>query len=124
MKTKTKVILFILAALYLLTRWARMHLDLPVFFRHHFTDLLFVPLQLITALWLTRLVKRDPKIQIPLVWVVLQVVFVCFIFEWYMPNYGAEREKFTGDILDVAMYMLGGTAFVLFQLWENRTSQN
>lgn len=123
MKTKTKVTLFILAALYLLTRWARIHVDLPAFFRNHFTDLLFVPVQLITSLWLTRLVKRDPTIRISLVWIILQVVFVAFMFEWYMPNYGADREKFTGDILDVAMYALGGIAFVVFQFWETRTSR-
>jgi hypothetical protein len=107
-----------LLALYGATRWAREHLDLPVFFRDHFTDLLFIPVQLIAALWITRIVRRDMELRISAIWVVLQVVLVSVLFEWYMPTYGAQRTHFTADLKDVAMYVLGGAWFMWFQYWE------
>lgn len=121
MKRWAKIVLLVLIILYFITRWARNHVDaLPDFFRNHFTDLLFIPVQLIIALWGTRLLKRDPNIQISLVWIIVQVIFVSFLFEWYMPNYGADTNKFTGDFIDVLMYVVGGFLFVVFQQLESK----
>ncbi len=123
MKWQAKIWLILLVGLYFGTRWARIHLSLPDFFRFHFTDLLFVPVQLMGALWLTRLVKRDQTIRIDAVWIVLQVLFVSLLFEWYMPRYGADQAKFTGDWRDVCMYVIGGFGFFFFQRWETKSQK-
>jgi len=123
MKRSALIGWLLLLALYALTRWGRAHVELPVFFRNHFTDLLFVPVQLIAALWITRMIRRDRQLRISAIWVVLQVILVSVWFEWYMPNYGGIRSQlFTADLTDVAMYVLGGVGFLWFQYWECRSA--
>ena len=115
MKLRAKIALLTLIGLYFITRWARTEELLPGFFRNHFTDFLFIPVQLLIALWGTRLIKRDTEIRVPVSWVAVQVIFVSLLFEWYLPVYSANAPDFTADPVDVGMYVLGGLVFIFFQ---------
>jgi glycopeptide antibiotics resistance protein len=106
----------ILMALYAVTRIARDYVrDIPIFFRYHFTDLLFVPAMGCFALFFVRLIKKDATIQIPTLTVFFQVALISLYFEFYLPTYRSHVHPYTGDWTDVLMYFLGGVLFVFLQ---------
>lgn len=106
---KLKIAPFVLFLLYLITVIFRS--ELPSFFRFHFTDLLFVPLQLIIALCGLRIIKQNKQLKIPVMLIVLVVLLDSVLFEWYLPNFSQNARLFTGDFSDVLMYVIGGILF-------------
>ncbi|MCR9174250.1 MAG: hypothetical protein NXI10_17265 [bacterium] len=98
-------------SVYFLVRWAYIFGTTGIL-RWYLTDLLFVPAMCIFGLILVRRIKNDADIQIPWYSVLLQVIAVSLYFEWYLPN---QDVKYTSDPIDVAMYALGGVAFLLVQ---------
>jgi peptidoglycan/LPS O-acetylase OafA/YrhL len=115
MQRRSIFLLLILAFAYACTKWAKHHFQLHPFFRDHFTDLLFIPMQLTLALTAVRFLKRDQTIRIPILQVIATVIAMIALFEWYLPNYGKDRQQHTGDLIDAAMYVLGGAFFLLCQ---------
>ena len=59
-----------------------------------------------------RILKRDREIKVRWWHVILQVIFVSWYFEWYLP---ANNQKYTGDPVDVVMYVTGGLLFLAIQ---------
>jgi hypothetical protein len=96
---------------YLLIKHAGIRYLLPDFVAYHLTDLLFIPLQLYSCLWITRILKRDRELLIPLRLILFVTVSMSILFEWYLPHYG----RGTADLVDVLMYFTGGTIFYFAQ---------
>ena len=83
----------------------------PILFLHgHFTDLLAVPVIANLGLWFQRIIagKRSIYVLKP-GHVIFIVVYISLVFEWLLPKY--DPQKYTGDWLDVLLYILGGLFF-------------
>ncbi len=108
-------LLFLLTILYLVTRYLRAQgVELPSFFIFHFTDLLFIPIQLTICLISVRLLKRDHRICIPVSLVGCITGWMAVLFEWYLPVYKGSNQH-TPDGMDVLMYCFGGCLFLILQ---------
>jgi hypothetical protein len=99
---------------YFAVRWLR-NFTTNEFISYYLTDLLFVPAMCTFALIGVRFIKRKPDLLIPGHFVLLQTIFVSFYFEWYLPEYHGKPGWYTSDIMDVLMYILGATLFILIQ---------
>ena len=83
----------------------------PILFLHgHFTDLLAVPVIANLGLWFQRVFayKRSTYV-LKAGHLVFIVVYISIVFEWLLPKY--DQQKYTGDWLDVFLYVLGGLFF-------------
>lgn len=81
--------------------------------RGHLTDLLAVPVVANLGLWFQRNLAGKNSIYILKPGhVIFIVIYISIIFEWLLPKYNPA--KFTGDWIDVLLYILGG----LFFLWK------
>ena len=82
----------------------------------HFTDLLAVPVIANLGLWFQRFFagKRSMYV-LKAGHVIFIVIYISFVFEWLLPKYNPV--KFTGDWMDVVLYILGG---VFFFRWMNK----
>ncbi len=85
---------------------------LPELLNSYGTDLLFMPLLLSFSLWMTRFIKRDKTIILTVPMLLVVLLFVSFIFEYYLPM---RSPIYTADKMDVVMYLLGGIIFYYFQ---------
>ncbi|MCT4581561.1 MAG: hypothetical protein N4A35_09105 [Flavobacteriales bacterium] len=90
----------------------KLEVQLPELLNSYGTDLLFMPLLLSFALWMTRLIKRDHALTLTLPMLLVTFLFVSFIFEYYLP---ARSSIYTADKIDVVMYFLGGIIFYYLQ---------
>lgn len=107
--------LFLLAFLYAATRYCRIQpIEFPSFIAFHFTDLLFIPMQLTICLVTVRLVKRDKRICIPVFLVFTITGLMAVLFEWYLPVYKGSLQQ-TADATDVLMYFIGAVCFLFIQ---------
>lgn len=101
------------SVIYLLIQLARkLQFQLPELINSYVTDLLFMPLLLLFALWLTRIIKRDQSIKLTITMVLVVFVLVSTIFEYYLP---LSNNIYTADSIDVLMYLLGGIIFYYLQ---------
>lgn len=101
---------------YVILRFLRIrHPELPSFVKFQLTDLIFVPAMSTFALVFTRLIKRDQSLLIPKLTILLLVICMSFLFEWYLPTYGYADNIYTADYLDVVMYGLGGLIYLFVQ---------
>lgn len=107
--------LLLLAALYLSTRYLRLYVGgLPSFISFHFTDLLFIPMQLTVCLIVLRFLKRKSVLTIPVALVFINTILMSILFEWYLPVYNESIYQ-TTDITDVLMYFIGAFLFLFIQ---------
>lgn len=107
--------LLLLTVLYLSTRYLRLHVDgLPSFIAFHFTDLLFIPMQLTICLIVLRFLKRNNTLTIPVALAFVNTMSMSVLFEWYLPIYKGSVLQ-TADITDALMYFLGAVLFLLMQ---------
>lgn len=115
-KWRPHIVFVLLMMFYLIVRFLRVkHPELPSFFKFQITDLIFVPAMCCFALIFIRFFKRDSSLLIPWYSVLIQVLIVSVLFEWYLPKFGYADNIYTSDILDVIMYFLGGGIFILLQ---------
>lgn len=79
----------------------------------YLTDLLAVPVIANLGLWFQRIfiVKRSTYV-LKAGHIIFIVLYLSLVFEWLLPKY--RPEKFTGDWMDVLLYILGG----LFFFWR------
>lgn len=110
---KQRSIPFFLALMlvYFLVRWAYIFGETGIL-RFYLTDLLFVPAMCTFGLIGVRWIKRDRTLQLRWLHVFSQVLFVSWYFESYLPS---SHPKYTGDPIDVVMYVLGGFIFLAVQ---------
>ena len=88
-------------------------------FNGHFTDFLAVPVIANLGLWFQRvfIIKNDAYL-LKAGHVIFIIIYLSVVFEWFLPKH--YPRKFTGDWVDVLLYILGG----LFFYWRmNRPLQ-
>lgn len=85
---------------------------LPNWMRFYLNDLLCMPIVLSLCLATVRILKKDDTLFIPL-WSAIGLT-VCYVvyFEWFLPQYNS---RYTADIIDVALYVMGSGLFYRFQ---------
>jgi hypothetical protein len=103
---------YILGSLsYLLIQFCRQQdLIIPELLNNYVTDFLFMPLLLLTTLWLTRLIKRKKQLVFSVPMLITVFIYVSFVFEYYLPQ---TSTVYTADYLDIVMYFFG-TVFYYF----------
>lgn len=122
---KPVAVLSVLTLLYFTTKWLKTICPEAHFFQNHFTDLLFIPVQLTFTLIVMRLLRRGNKLLISNANIYSIVVMMCVLFELILPLSGTYRQ--TGDWIDCLMYGCGGYLYSLIQkqiftIKGNRTS--
>ncbi|MDG1657784.1 MAG: hypothetical protein P8M19_02240 [Crocinitomicaceae bacterium] len=75
------------------------------------TDLLFVPAMASVSLFFVRIIKRDHKILIGPLLLLVQTVLISFYFEWYLPNFDQNSHWYTSDMKDVIYYFIGAILY-------------
>lgn len=101
------------SAIYLTIQLIRkLKVEIPEVINSYVTDFLFMPLLLMFSLWLTRVVKRDLTIKLTIPMIVISVILISFIFEYYLPKTSL---LYTADKIDVLMYLLGGVSYYYIQ---------
>ena len=111
-----KNIYFLLfSIIYLLIKTLQLSgVDIPIV-HDYFADLLCIPIVLSICLALLQLLYSKYKYRrLELSKVVFAVIYVAIVFELFLPFYSS---TYTGDIIDVAAYCIGG---VIFQLTINK----
>lgn len=84
------------------------NISVPFWFSSYFADFLCIPLLLSYTLFLIRKIKKLPEFVLSWQMIVFATVYVSVVFEIVLPHYST---KFTGDLVDVVMYVLGGSIF-------------
>lgn len=106
-------IFVVFSIIYLIIQGARkFSFYIPELLNSYLTDFLFIPLLLMFSLWLTRVVKRDLTIKLTTPMIVISVILISFIFEYYLPQTSL---LYTADKIDVLMYLLGGLSYYYIQ---------
>lgn len=117
--------LVFLIVLYAMTKSLNVYMDTVFpFFRNHFTDLLFIPMQMTVCLIALRFLKRTNKLMIPVSLVLIITFLMAILFEWYLPVYKHSVHQ-TADVIDALMYAVGAVLFLLIQkIWfqESKTT--
>lgn len=92
--------------------WRKTDLFIPSWINGYLTDLLCIPFVLMISLAGVRLVKRNSNIEIKAWMIATIVVQYAIIFEWFLPK---RSNLYTGDWMDVGMYVIGGIVFFFIQ---------
>ena len=98
--------------IHLLFKFGRV--PVPWFISHYFADLLCMPLLLSVVVIGMRGVKKDPNLILPGSMIVMAVLYVAFVFEYWLPLHWS---RYTADVFDLLMYGVGGLGFYFFQTW-------
>ncbi len=96
----TCVCLYILIRIDRVTQWFRF----PSFIRYNFNDFLCLPIILTLTICILRYLKRDQNIELSGRLIFGEAVFYSVLFEFLLPIYSM---KYTADLIDVLMYVLG-----------------
>jgi hypothetical protein len=113
MKLLFKPYFIVLVILYFIVRLSLAYgVELSLFFKNHFTDLLCMPIVLTICLAFVRLIKKLPTYLLTPLMIISMTVFYAVLFEYLAPLNNPNQ---TGDWLDVLMYGLGGIEFWLIQ---------
>lgn len=102
----------VLSVIYLLLRILEaLHINTFTLLYHYGTDLICMPLVLGLILFIGKKIKHDLRI-LPISGILLVTVYWAFYFEFYLPS---KSSNYTGDVIDLAMYLIGMSAFILWQ---------
>jgi hypothetical protein len=94
----------------------RMPVAIPHYFNNYLTDLFAIPVIANTGLWFMRVaIVKNNHYKLSPGQVIFIVLYVSLIFEVVLPHFS---ERYTGDLMDVLMYVLGG---VFFQFTMNKS---
>lgn len=109
MKTTTLVLFWSFLGMYLFIYVAnQMGYRLCNLFQFYLADLLAVPVTATLALWLMKYVRQGNGYVLERWHMVYVVALFCTVFEVLLP---LVMERYTGDIIDVVMYIMGGLFF-------------
>lgn len=105
------LITFCLIALFI---YVANRLDLPLPFWTYFyvNDFLCMPIVLSISLAALRYIKKAETIYVPVSIILIMTGYYALYFEWLMPKINT---RYTGDIIDVALYFIGALLFYVFQ---------
>lgn len=99
--------------LYVFVRVVRMSdNNLPDFLNSYLTDLICLPLALMICLNVVRFLKRDAEFKLGILPIAILFVEYSLIFELIAPY---KSNLYTGDAVDVLMYLIGAIAFYFLQ---------
>lgn len=90
----------------------KLAVPLPLIVRFYVNDFLIVPIVLALCLIVVRWLKSNFFYQLPLVVVLYVSIMYSVIFEWFLPQF---HPRYTADIIDVMLYLLGGLVFYMLQ---------
>ncbi|MFT5847133.1 MAG: hypothetical protein ACJARX_000809 [Psychroserpens sp.] len=110
LKNQIVLALFLVALLVYLANW--LPIQLPSWVVFYLNDLLCMPIVLSLCLAVVRLYKKSNNIYAPITIVYGLTFFYTVYFEWILPQING---RYTGDLIDVVLYFIGATLFLLFQ---------
>lgn len=87
----------------------------PTWIFHYLNDFLVIPMVATAALNVVWLVKGDKNIRLNIFTIFSLVALFSIYFEFYLPM---QSHRYTGDIMDVLCYFLGGVVFYFLQKYE------
>lgn len=79
---------------------------------NHLNDFLVIPIVATICLNVVWIIKEDWSIRLDIFTIISLVILFSVAFEYYLPK---QSPMYTGDILDVVCYFLGGVVFYLLQ---------
>lgn len=89
-----------------------MQYPLSTFINNYLNDFLFVPIVLSLIQFLVRKIKNNKQFKIPTSAIIMIVIYYSLYFEYFMPKL---NQRYTADLFDVLMYILGGLFFYLVE---------
>jgi hypothetical protein len=93
-----------------------MEVPVGVFVKNHLADLLCMPIILnIIQFIIQRFNLHFQHQHVPIVAVIALTVYWSFYFEYYLPK---QSDLYIGDSVDVIMYFLGSSLFLLSQAFS------
>jgi hypothetical protein len=116
MNLKGKIFILISVILYLIILYfKRNSIFINSFVNNYFTDLIFIPLQGLTSLWLTRIILKKHFLILNIRLVLFLFLFNSILFEFYLPYFTTHNS--TSDWLDILMYFMGSMVFYILQFF-------
>ncbi len=106
----TVLALYLVALFVYITRW--LPIELPNLIQFYLNDLLCMPVVLSLCLAAIRFYKKSMYLYVPIPVAYALTVFYIIYFEWILPQI---NDRYTGDIIDVALYLIGTTVFIRYQ---------
>ncbi len=113
MKSLFLSITIFFSALYLAIRslaWFDLF-DSP-FLQNHLADLCAMPVVLGLCLSLLKIIRKNHKEKLPIIFVISLTLYWSFYFEWWLPK---KSILYTADYWDVVTYALGAGIFLIWQ---------
>ena len=102
--------LLVLYVAHLVLKFGRV--PVPAFFSHYFADLLCMPLLLSSTVLFMRWLKADAGLYLSGAMILVGTLYVSLVFECVLPLF---FQRYTADVWDVVMYVVGGGLFGVFQ---------
>ena len=102
--------LYLVALFVYVTRW--LPLELPALIIFYLNDLLCMPIVLSLCLAAVRFYKKSIHLYVPISIAYGLTVFYMVYFEWILPQING---RYTGDIIDVVLYLIGTSVFMRYQ---------
>jgi len=87
-------------------------LPLPNWVYFYVNDFLCMPIVLSTCLAVLRIIKKTEVLYVPIGIVLALTMYFLIYFEWLMPQINT---RYTSDLIDAGLYILGGLLFFKFQ---------
>lgn len=102
-----------LSVIAIIVYWCKMAgVSLPNWIYFYLSDLLCMPLVFSTCLAIVRVLKKNNTIYVPFGAIIALTVYYSVYFECFLPQY---NQRYTADIIDVALYFLGAILFYSYQ---------
>ena len=102
--------LYLVALFVYASHW--LPIELPDLILFYLNDLLCMPIVLSLCLAAVRFYKKSIHLYVPIPVAYGLTVFYIVYFEWILPQI---NERYTGDIIDVALYLIGTSVFMGYQ---------
>lgn len=90
--------------------WVWLQFPRSLFVQHYLDDLLCLPIVLTATLFIMRFLYGS-QVRFSVYQVIFVVVYVSVLFEGVLPQH---MERYTGDVVDVLLYALGGWIYFRF----------
>ena len=90
----------------------RFEVPLPNWMYFYVNDFLCMPIVLSTSLAVLRIINKTEALYVPIGIVLALTMYFLIYFEWLMPQINT---RYTSDLIDVGLYVLGGLLFFRFQ---------